>query len=397
MTNAVAHGSSRPTKKSPAATGAAMTGAARNEPGRHEATTAAEDLESAETHVLGRESLEVAKAWAVIGIFAMMFFALVHFMSLILIPVTLAVVVGLILGLVADSMVRAGAPRIGVAIFLSLLVFAVLFLIANSLAQPVATLAEKGPELIEQTTQRIMPFLESQQWLKISPANFHGGAMSMDALLENSGNILSLVTARLTPAIVQGTIFFAALLLFLYGRVRLRRTLIMAFPTRRQRLMTIRVLNAIDQVLGYYFATASMLYFALGVSMTMIAYFGGLAMPVMWGVFAFLSSFVPFIGITVMTIAVAIAGILIHDALFIGLIPAIVFFCVHLVMENLIFPAVMGRQWEINPFIVFLAILFWTWMWGAVGAMLALPLSLIMMTMLDELFPERKAVPHLPG
>ncbi|MGO8126950.1 AI-2E family transporter, partial [Rhizobium ruizarguesonis] len=52
-------------------------------------------------------------------------------------------------------------------------------------------------------------------------------------------------------------------------------------------------------------------------------------------------------------------------------------FPVHLLMENLIFPAVMGRRLEINPFVVFLAILFWTWMWGAVGAMLALPLSLI--------------------
>jgi predicted PurR-regulated permease PerM len=66
-------------------------------------------------------------------------------------------------------------------------------------------------------------------------------------------------------------------------------------------------------------------------------------------------------------------------------------------MENLLFPAIMGRQWEINPFVVFIAILFWTWMWGAVGAMLALPLSLIMMTVMSELFPERKTVPNLPG
>ena len=77
--------------------------------------------------------------------------------------------------------------------------------------------------------------------------------------------------------------------------------------------------------------------------------------------------------------------------------PAIAFFIIHLLMENLVFPAIMGRQWEINPFIVFIAIIFWTWLWGAVGAMLALPLSLIAMTIANELFPERRAVPHLPG
>nr|WP_105419010.1 AI-2E family transporter [Neorhizobium sp. T25_27] len=364
---------------------------------RKEAVLRPEDIEAAENLPLGREALDVAMAWAVIGIFAIVFFSLVHYMSLILIPVTLAIVVGLILGLVADRLGKAGVPRFGIAFILSTLVFATLFLIINSLAEPVATLIQEGPNFIERTINRIKPFLESQHWLNVSPATFETGPMSMQSLIENSGNILGIVTANLTPAIIQGMIFFAALLLFLYGRVRLRRTIILAFPTRRQRLMAIRVLNSIDQVLGYYFATASLLYLGLGVVMALIAYFGGLSMPVLWGLFAFVSSFIPFLGITLMTVSVAIAGILTHDALFLGLIPAIIFFTIHLAMENLLFPAIMGRQWEINPFIVFIAILFWTWMWGAVGAMLALPLSLIMMTVLNELFPDRKTVPHLPG
>jgi len=364
---------------------------------RKETALRPEDIDITENLPLGREALDVAMAWAVIGIFAIVFLALVHYMSLILIPVTLAVVVGLILGLVADRLSRAGVPRFGIAFILSTLVFAVLFLIANSLAEPVATLVQEGPSFIERTINRIKPFLESQHWINVSPATFETGPMSMQSLIENSGNILGIVTANLTPAIIQGMIFFAALLLFLYGRVRLRRTIILAFPTRRQRLMAIRVLNSIDEVLGYYFATASLLYLGLGVVMAAIAYFGGLSMPVLWGLFAFVSSFIPFLGITLMTVSVAIAGILTHDALLLGLIPAVIFFTVHLVMENLIFPAIMGRQWEINPFIVFIAILFWTWMWGAVGAMLALPLSLIMMTVLNELFPDRKTVPNLPG
>jgi predicted PurR-regulated permease PerM len=364
---------------------------------RKETAAASDDLDLDEPHILGREALDVAMAWAILGIFGMMLFALVHYMSMILIPVTLAIVVGLILGLAADKLGRAGVPRSGIAFILSSLVFAAVFLIANSLAQPVSTLLSDGPNFVEQTIARIMPFLESQRWLNISPATLRNGPLSMDSLIKNSGSILGVVTAQLTPAVIQGMIFFAALLLFLYGRLRLRRTLIMAFPTRRQRLTAIRVLNSIDKVLGYYFATASVLYFALGISMTLIAYFGGLTMPVMWGVFAFLSSFIPFIGITMMTLAVTIAGILTHDTLLIGLMPAFVFFTIHLAMENLIFPAVMGRQWEINPFIVFLAILFWTWMWGAVGAMLALPMSLIAMTILSELFPDRRTVPHLPG
>jgi predicted PurR-regulated permease PerM len=242
-----------------------------------------EEDEDNEPLVLGREALDVAMAWATIGIFVIVFLGIVHYMSLVLIPVTLAVVVGLILGLVADKLGRLGVPRSGIALMLSSLVFAALFLIINSLAEPFATLVTEGPSFAERTLARFMPYLEKQQWLNISPATFHTGPMSMQSLIENSGNILGVVTTNLTPAIVQGLIFFAALLLFLYGRLRLRRTIIMAFPKRRQRLMTIRVLNAIDRVLGYYFATASVMYLALGVVMTLIAYFGGLSMPVLWG------------------------------------------------------------------------------------------------------------------
>lgn len=362
------------------------------------ADNVAEDADDPTTFApLGREALDVASSWALIGIFLIIGFAVVNHMSLILIPVTLAIVVGMILGLAAEKLGRAGVPRFGIAIILSSLVAAAVFLLINALAEPVTTLLDEGPNFVERTVDRLMPFLERQHWLNISPASFETGPMSMQSLIDNSGNIIGVVTSSLTPAIVQGLIFFAALLLFLLGRLRLRRTIILAFPHRQQRLVAIRVINSIEEVLGYYFATATMIYAGLGVSMTMIAYVGGLAAPILWGVFAFVSSFVPFLGITLMTLSVAVAGIITHDSLIWALAPAAVFFAVHLVVENLVFPSVMGRQWEINPFVVFIAILFWTWMWGAVGAMLALPLSLIMMTVISELFPERKTVPRLPA
>jgi predicted PurR-regulated permease PerM len=186
--------------------------------------------------------------------------------------------------------------------------------------------------------------------------------------------------------------------LFLSARLKLRQMLIMSFPRRSQRLTTIRIMNAIDSALGYYFATASLVYAALGVVTALITWGGGLAMPALWGLFAFISSFVPFLGVTLMTISLAIAGLLTHETLTMGLLPALAFFLVHLTMENLIMPAVMGKRLEVNAFIIFTAIIFWTWMWGAAGAMLALPLSIIGMTIADELRPaKRRARPNLPG
>lgn len=357
---------------------------------------AAEELPPAPIRRVEKDGLDVSMAWAIIGIFGILGLAAVYLMSLILIPITLAVVVGMILGMAAEKLSKLGVPRLANAAILSFAVALVIILLINSLAGPLAMLANEAPGFIERTTQRIMPYLERIEWLHITPATFQSGPMSIDALLENTGNVLHVVTTNLTPALVQGLIFFAALLLFLASRVSLRKTIIMTFRERPQRLAAIRVINAVEQALGFYFATASLIYVALGVVMTVIAYAGGLSMPVLWGFFAFLSSFIPYLGITMMTIAVAIAGIIAHDGIIIGLMPAAAFFTVHLVMENLIFPAVMGRRLEINPFIVFLAIIFWTWMWGAVGAMLALPLSLIVMTIIEELVIEERPQPQLP-
>ena len=345
---------------------------------------------------LGREALDVFVAWSIIGIFLIVSMAVIHELSMILMPVVMAVVVGMILGVSAEKLASYGIPGAGVAIILSTLVAAVIFFVVNSLVDPVSQLASEGPALIERTIDRFLPYFENMRWLNISAATFSMGSMSMESLLSRSGEIISLLGANVTPAIVQGLIFLAALLMFLYSRLRLRKALIMAFPARHQRLRTIRIIGSVEKVLGTYFATASLIYAALGVTMIVIAYLGGLSMPLLWGLFAFLSSCVPFLGITLMTISLTVAGIITHDNMVLALLPAGAFFTIHLLMENLAFPAVVGRNMEINPFLVFVMIIFWTWMWGAAGAMLALPLSLIAMTVTRELFPTRRVVPNLP-
>ncbi|HEV7435150.1 MAG TPA: AI-2E family transporter, partial [Pseudorhizobium sp.] len=229
---------------------------------RLERVDAAVALEEADADYtpLGREALEVAASWALIGIFCLLGLALVSYMKLVLIPITLAIVVGMILGMAAERLGELGVPRFGIALILSTAVAVVLFLLINALAGPVGFFVENGPDIIQQMIDRVMPFLQRQEWLNISPATFQTGPMSMEKLLENSSSVLAVLTASLTPAIIQAMIFFAALMLFLYGRVRLRRTVIMAFPRRHQRLIAIRVLNSMEEVLGYYFATAAMLY-----------------------------------------------------------------------------------------------------------------------------------------
>lgn len=343
-----------------------------------------------------KDGFDIAVGWSIIGIFVIVGSAVVHELSGILMPITLAMVVGTVLGHAADRLGRFGLPPAAGGLVLGAIFVVALFLVINTLVDPLSSLASDVPAMMDRTIERLEPMLSRFEWLQLSGLGTTDSKDIAEAAVQNAGPVLGILAGSLTPALVQTLIFLAALGLFLVSRSNLRRALIMMFPYREQRLSVIRIINEIESVLGYYFSMASWIYAVLGIVTMTIAWLGGLQMAALWGVLAFISSFIPYLGVTLMTVALAGAGFMTHEGLVTALAPSLAFFVLHLVMENLVTPAIMGRRLEINPFIVFVAIIFWTWMWGAVGAMLALPLCLIAMTIFEELTAVEDG-PKLPG
>ena len=333
-----------------------------------------------------KAGLDLVVAWSIVGSFIIMACAVIYLMETILMPVVLAIVVGMVLGLAADRLSKFGVPPAAGGFILGLVFVVGLFLLINALIEPLSSLASEAPGMLERVMERILPYLEHFEWVRVALAGTDEKAVA-DVAMQNAGSMLGIVASGVTPAFVQTLIFLAALGLFLLGRAQLRKTIILAFATRERRLAAIRIMNAIESAVGFYFSTASIIYLVLGTITALIAFVGGLTMAPLWGLFAFVSSFIPYLGVTAMTIALFVGGLMVHDSLLLAIAPAAGFFLLHLVMENLVTPAILGHRLEINPFLIFSAIIFWTWMWGAVGAMLAMPLSLIAMTIFEEVRP----------
>ncbi|WP_331373445.1 AI-2E family transporter [Sinorhizobium chiapasense] len=331
-----------------------------------------------------RNGMELAVALSTVGLFTIACSAAVYSMEAILMPITLAIIVGIVLGRAADELERFGLPPIFGGLLMALLFVLGLSSLVNALLGPITEVAREAPRLAEGVIERILPFIERFTWLRMALVRNADQNALADTLVKNAGPLLGAVAAGLTPALVQTLIFLAALVLFLLGRLQLRSTIILAFAAREHRLNAIRIMNATEDALARYFSTASLIYLALGVMTMVIALAGGLTMAPLWGLFAFVSSFIPYLGVTFMTLSLLVGGLMTHNALLLGIAPAVAFFLVHLVMENLVVPAILGRRFEVNPFLIFVAIIFWTWMWGAVGAILALPLSLIAMTIFAQ-------------
>ncbi|WP_438753712.1 AI-2E family transporter [Pararhizobium sp. O133] len=362
---------------------------------RKQAEIEARAAEAAPPQTAPKSGLDLVVAWSIVGTFIIFASAVIYMMEAILMPVTLAIVVGMVLGLAADRLARFGLPPVLGGLLLALVFVVGLFFLINATIEPLTSLAGQAPAMLEGAIERVLPYLQRFEWARLAIAGTNQKAMT-DVVIQNAGTMLGLVASGITPAFIQIMIFLAALGLFLVGRAHLRKTIILAFATRERRLAAIRIMNATENAVGFYFSTASLIYLVLGTITAAITFVGGLAMAPVWGLFAFVSSFIPYLGVTIMTVALLCAGLMTHDALLLALAPAAGFFILHLVMENIVTPSILGHRLEINPFLIFIAIIFWTWMWGAVGAMLALPLSLIAMTIFNEVRtqpPERQ----LPG
>lgn len=332
---------------------------------------------------------------AMIGLFVIAVFAVMKLMASLLVPMLAAVIIGSLIARGGDSLAKAGVPPVLAGLGLVLFVCFGAFLAVDALVTPLSALIGQVPEMIGKLSAAVAPLMEPVGVLKDKLAAMSGPVKSgQAAVVVASGNEAAWMTtlvASLTPALGEFFVFFTTLAFFVVGRVSLRRAMIRSWEGRAKRLAAIRVLNAVDQALVRYFATTAIIYAGVALATGLVAFASGLTNAVLWGVLTFLASFIPYFGAALITLALAAGGLMVHDGFLVAMIPAASFLAIHLVAENAIVPAFLGRRLDLNPFLVFVAILFWSWMWGPVGAVLAVPLLIVADTIRAELKPHSPA------
>jgi predicted PurR-regulated permease PerM len=330
---------------------------------------------------------------AAIGLLVIVTFAVPKFMADLLVPMVSAVIIGSVLGRLGDRAARIGVPPIIAGLALVMLSGLVVFACVDALYDPLSALVAQAPTMLETVSRSAAPLLEPITSLKRSVLHLSEGTAQAPVVVSSETAWLAAFFTGLTPALGEFFVFFATLAFFVAGRASLRQRVIMAWEGRKRRLAAIRVINAIEAALALYFGTTAMIYAGVGVLTGLIAFAAGLPNPHLWGALTFAASFVPYFGAGLVTLALAAGGLVTHNQPGWALLPAGAFLLVHLISENALMPAFLGRRLEINPFVVFIAIVFWNWMWGPFGAVLAVPILLIVDTIADELrwFP-----PDLP-
>jgi predicted PurR-regulated permease PerM len=134
---------------------------------------------------------------------------------------------------------------------------------------------------------------------------------------------------------------------------------------------------------------------AVGVATAAAMYLCGLGEdPLLWGAAAFLLNYVPILGPLLGTVIFVLAGMLSFDSLWWALLPAALYFCIHLAEGETLTPMLLARRFTLNPVLIILSLVFWFWMWGVPGAILAVPMLAIVKIVSDRVRP-LKALGHV--
>ena len=160
-------------------------------------------------------------------------------------------------------------------------------------------------------------------------------------------------------------------------------------------VLFIRIANDIEENLASYVAVVTVINLALGTIVAAGAWLLGLPSPLILGLLAMLLNYIPYVGPTCMAFILLAIGFATFSSLTQALVAPAALIVLCTLEGHLVTPAVLGNRLTLNPLLVFLAIAFWSWLWGPIGAFLAVPLLIVAMVIIDHLFPSFDS--RLPG
>jgi predicted PurR-regulated permease PerM len=199
----------------------------------------------------------------------------------------------------------------------------------------------------------------------------------------------------LSPTFTEFLLFFATLVLFIASWRDLRRALIMTFADRDARLRTLRILNAIEEQLGGYLITVTMINLGVGAATGIICAITGMPNPAGLGALAATLNFFPIIGPVATFVILTAVGVISFSTLSGGLIAPLAFVGIAFLEGHFVTPTIIGRRLQLNALAVFIALAFWTWLWGPMGGFLSSPLLIVALILKEHLRPVDS--PQLPA
>jgi predicted PurR-regulated permease PerM len=339
----------------------------------------------AQVSVLWRTAAQAAT----IGIFVILFVVALDLGRTVLLPAAAATVIGLMLGPLSKRADRLGIPPLLSAIALWLAVIGVLYGVIALLSAPIVDWIGKAPDIMANIKEKLHVLDRPLGMLSdVRTAILGDQEQGQAGVGFDIAQVVQPALLIVTPAIGQIVIFFGTLFFYLAGRNQLRHVLVVFFDARESRLRMLKIMNDTEHNLTSYLSVVAVINLVVGMTAGVVAYMVGLPNVLAWAVLGFILNFVPYIGALIMQVILLGVGLVTFPTLTHALIAPVLYLGFTTLEGHFITPSIMGRRLTLNPLTVFLSLVFWSWLWGPVGAFLAVPILIMGLVAVSHLFPK---------
>lgn len=316
---------------------------------------------------------------AIMGVFVILAVAAFHLAEDFLLPVTLAFLLALILSPIIRTLRRSGVPE-GVSAVLVVAILTIgLFGTIHTLSGPVTKMIDDAPQIgielrkkLEAVREPLEAVKEAQK--KVDEATRSETSQDVQQVEVRKDGLFDQVVGKI-PHILASTALVLVLLLFLLASGDMYyEKIVRSMPTVRDKKRWLRIVYDVEREVSRYLFAVTVINIALGTVVAFGLWMIGLPNPLLWGLLTALLNFVPYLGALTSIVLVAVVSLVHFPTFGAALIaPAIVAGCCS-IEGQFITPTLVGRSLRMNAVAVFMAIAFWGWMWGVVGALMAVPL-----------------------
>jgi predicted PurR-regulated permease PerM len=303
-------------------------------------------------------------------------------------PLTAALVIAIALVPLLEWMERRGLPS-GLAALLAVIGFLV---VANTalvlIVVPATDWFSALPQRLPQIQANLAPVIdfyanlqrfvdETVQMLATGPV-----AAAQTAAVEAPRSLLQFAATSAPAAIIQMVFALLIIYFFLAGWTRLRRRTINSRGSFDGAMAVARVIQNVVDATSAYVITIATINLCLGLAVAVALWLIGMPSSLMWGGIVALLNFVPYFGPMLAAVLLALGGLMVFDDVWVALLPAALQVGFHLVEANVVTPMLLGRRLTMNPLLILVSLTFWGWVWGTPGALLGVPLLIILQTVI---------------
>ena len=307
-------------------------------------------------------------------------------------PIVLAFLLALTLTPIVRFLAKRSVPSALSATLLIIATTGLVTVLGYVTSGPISALVADAPAIGQKLQDRMHTVQQTvEQAIKataridsateaVSDANVQKVVVAQPGILSRAaGNAVSIGTTLAITLVLS--LFLLASGTMFYEKI------IQSVPKLSDKKKALRVVYSVEREISRYLFTITVINAALGMVIGIGLWLMGIPDALVWGVAAAVLNFLPYVGALITVVLVAVISLASFDSIGFALLAPSFVLCCNILEGQFITPLMLGRRLELNTVAVFISISFWSWIWGFIGALLAVPILVVIKVVCDHFDP----------